>query len=117
MPDFDEDLIWDTITEKAKSRVDYARFSAFFPFSPDNFLSSAIYGFAVGRSPQLIADKIAAQVQMTGNTVDVDELRDFIADSEAPLSKLADLTRVCLKALEEGEDEEVVYNMVLSALS
>ena len=78
MTEFDEDQIWDTIMESAKSIIDYKAFAALFPFNPDNFLSSIIYGFSVARSTEVIADKISAQVFMTGNTVDKVALSQFI---------------------------------------
>jgi hypothetical protein len=116
MDDFDEDLIWDTIRDNAKSRIDYERFAALFPINPDNFLSSILYGFAVGSSKEVIADKISTQVLMTCNTVNKQALLRFIEDNQSSLSHQIALTARALLLLEDGEEPEQVYQYVLDSL-
>jgi hypothetical protein len=117
MNDFSEDQIWDTIMESAKDKIQYEAFAALFPFNPDNFLSSIIYGFAVSRSGDLIAEKIAAQVFMTGNTVNKEALGLFINQSQLALQLEIALTAKALHLLDDGEEPELVYNTVLEALN
>src|SRR5947199_10586759 len=109
MDDFDEDLIWDTIMESAKGKIDYKSFAALFPFSPDNFLSSIIYGFAANSSREVIVDKISAQVFMTGNLVDKASLLLFIEDNHPALKDEIAVTVRALKMLNDGIDPELVY--------
>ena len=116
MSEFDEDQIWDTIMESAKGMIDYNAFAALFPFNPDNFLSSIIYGFAVNRSAQVIADKITAQVFMTGNEVDKDFLLRFVEESETSLSHQINLTAQAMQLLNAGEEPEVIYEGIVKAL-
>ena len=116
MTDFDEDQIWDTIMESAKTKIDYPAFSALFPFNPDNFLSSIIYGFAVGRPATVIADKIAAQVFMTGNEVDKETLLSFVEGGEMALAQQIALTVQALQMLNAGEEPELIYETVVKAL-
>src|SRR4051812_41117376 len=116
MANFDEDLIWDTIMESAKPMIDYPAFAALFPFNPDNFLSSIIYGFAVNRTAQTITDKIAAQVFMTGNEVNKDALHHFVAESQQALSNQIALTMKALQMLNAGEEPELIYYTIVKAL-
>ena len=116
MESFNEDLIWDTIKDRAKDRIDYAGFAALFPFDPDNFLSSIIYGYAVGRPPQVITDKISSQVLMTGNTVDGEALGRFVAGSGTLLASEIALTVRALQMLNSGEDPEDVYELIAASL-
>ena len=116
MEEFSEDQIWDTITAHAKGKIDYEAFAAFFHFEPDNFLSSIIYGFAVNRSVEVIADKIAAQVTMTGNAVDKAALSRFIEQSEPALQQEIGLTIRVLGMLNDGEEPRDVYGIVLEVL-
>lgn len=117
MPEFDEDLIWDTIMDSGKHRIDYPAFAAFFPFKADNFLSSVIYGFAMNRGIEAIAANIAAQVSQTGNAVDTAALQEFIARSRDALHVETRLTADALRRLARGEDPERIYQDVLEALS
>ena len=116
MSEFDEDKIWDTIMESAKSIIDYKAFAALFPFNPDNFLSSIIYGFSVNRTAQVIADKIAAQVFMTNNEVDKDILRRFVEESETSLIHQIALTAQAMQMLNAGEEPEDIYEAIVKAL-
>ena len=117
MADFEEDQIWDTIMESAKSRIDYAAFASFFPFNPDNFLSSVIYGYATGRSADVITIKIADQVSMTGNRVDTDALLAFVEDSQSKLAQQVQLTIKALQMMNAGEEPELVYETVVKELA
>lgn len=116
MSDFDEDMIWDTIMESAKRVIDYNTFAAFFPFNPDNFLSSIIYGFAVGRSADVISGKISAQAFMTGNTVNESALLGFIKDSHSALSHQVALTTKALQMMNAGAEPVLVYETIKNAL-
>ena len=115
MDEFSEDQIWDTITEQAKGKIDYRRFQALFPFNPDNFLSSIIYGFAVNRGKEVIADKISAQVVMTGNSVDRQALTQFIEDSRSLLGNEIMLTIKALQMLDDGTEPESVFTTLLGS--
>ena len=117
MDDFDEDLIWDTIMESGKSKIDYAAFGALFPIKPDNFLSSMIYGFAVGLPPEVITDKIVSQITATGNTVDEDALFGFVLDSQPALALQIALNVKVIQMLNAGEEPELVYEMVVNSLA
>jgi len=114
--DFSEDQIWDAIKDNAKCKIDYAGFAALFPFDPDNFLSSIIYGFAVGRSNEIIADKISAQVFMTGNSIDSQALDLFIEGSQSLLKKEIEVTVKALQMLDDGAEPEEVYETVSRSL-
>jgi len=115
--EFNEDQIWDAIKDNAKGKIDYAVFASLFPFDPDNFLSSIIYGFAVSRSNEVIEDKIAAQVFMTGNAVDRQALRRFIEESHSLLKEEIAATVMALKMLDDGAEPETVFDTVIEALS
>ena len=116
MANFNEDEIWDAIMESAKGKVDYERFTALFPFNPDNFLSSIIYGFSVGRSAEVITEKISAQVFMTGNTVDKGALSQFIEEHQSKLTEETTLTTKAFQMLDDGTEPELVYETISEAL-
>ena len=113
MDEFSEDQIWDTITGQAKGIIDYKRFERLFPFNPDNFLSSIIYGFAVNRSKEVIVEKISAQVFMTGNSVDRPALSLFIEESLPLLENEIALTIKALQMLDDGMEPEFVFATLL----
>lgn len=116
MPEFDEDLIWDSIMESAKTKIAYAAFEALFPFTPDNFLSSIIYGFAMKRSPEAITANIVTQTKMTGNIVDDTVLADFVASSRPAIAQEIELTAQALNELARGTDPEAVYRKISAEL-
>jgi hypothetical protein len=116
MTEFDEDLIWDTIMEHGRTRIDHVAFAAFFPFNADNFLSSIIYGFAMERPVATIAGNIAAQVSQTGNVVDLPALTAFVEGSREALRTETDLTRMALRELARGEDSELIFKSVQQGL-
>lgn len=116
MNEFSEDQIWDAIMESAKSKVDYDAFAGLFTFNPDNFLSSIIYGFATGKGPGSIADKISTQVYMTRNFVDKAALTAFIDQAGPLLHQEIALTIRALNMLNDGEEPETVYQTVSEAL-
>ncbi len=117
MEAFSEDLIWDSIKDHAKGRIDYPAFASFFTMDPDNFLSSTIYGFAVGQDAEAITNKIVAQVYMTGNFLNRPALRAFIEDNQSALQAEIALTRRVLHLLNDGEEPEEIYSMVLASLN
>ena len=116
MEQITEDLIFDTIMESARGKVDYAAFEALFPFNPDNFLSSIIYGFALGTPIEVIVGRIATQVNMTGNTVDQQSLMIFIEDNTPLIAEEVKAKQVVLRMLDDGDELEDIYKVVAGML-
>jgi hypothetical protein len=116
MDEISDDLIFDTIMESAKERIDYPAFAAMFPFNADNFVSSMIYGLALGSRPPAIARKIAVQVSMTCNFVDEPAVVEFIEGNETALAREVSTMQMALRMLNDGDELQTVYEAVLEAL-
>ena len=116
MDEISEDQIFDTIMESAKEKIDYPSFAAMFPFNPDNFVHSTIYGLALGTRPPAIARKIAVQVSMTCNFVDEPALIQFIEENESALGREITSMQMALKMLNSGDELQDVYEAVMKSL-
>ena len=117
MPEFDEDLIWDTIMESAKTKVDFPAFEALFPFPANNFLSSVIYGFAMQKEADAIVANIVTQTAMTGNFVHRNQLLEMVQSMQPAIDAEVTLTTAALRDLARGEDPEDVYRTIQRVLN
>jgi|JI6StandDraft_1071083.scaffolds.fasta_scaffold49844_2 hypothetical protein len=80
-----EDIVWDTITDSAKTRFDYAEFaSGLSEFDDgtmaDNMLFLTIMGHAQKQSVEAIANDLSNQCLMLGLGGDPAALLEFVAD-------------------------------------
>ena len=87
-----EDIVWNTITDSAKTRFDYSSFESGLSEFDDgtmaeNALFMTIIGHAQERSIDAITSDISQQFLLLGLGMDKDALREFVEN------RLADLPR------------------------
>lgn len=87
-----QDIVWNAITDSAKTRFDYLQFeSAFADFDNDNIAENILFvtiaGHAAGDSTQDIAAAINQQLVLIGYSFADDALTKFISDRHADLSR------------------------------
>ena len=80
-----EDIVWNAITDSAKTRFDYAEFaSGLSEFDDgtmaDNMLFMTIIGHAQNQSVEAIANDLSNQFLMLGLGGDKSELLEFVTD-------------------------------------
>jgi galactitol-specific phosphotransferase system IIC component len=103
------DKIWDTITDSAKRRFDYAALEEGLTIAADNFLFGIIMGLAIGEAKNIIALKLMNQLMMVGLMVKKDDILKTIEelDKDCGLEVLA--TRMANDTLENGGDPFATY--------
>ena len=111
------DKIWDTITDSAKRRFDYATLKEEFPFNPDNFLFAIIMGLAVGEAKNTIALKLMNHMMMTGYEIEKDEILKIIVDNEKAFGLEVLATRMADNMLQEGGDPVTIYATIAQLLN
>ena len=104
-----EDIIWDAITNSAKTKFDYASFEANFPFSPDMLLFSIIVGLATGRNKEEMSFELYNQVLAVGFSIDQTEILDFINRHESTFGMEVLAARIAGDMLSQGTDPMAVY--------
>lgn len=117
MEDFDEDLIWDSLMESAKTKIDYDAFAALFPFPANNFLSSVIYGYAMRKDADAITANIVSQTVMTGNFVHRNQLHSMVDRMRQEIGLEIQLTSDALGKLARGDDPEEIYRDIAAVLN
>jgi len=103
------DKIWDTITDSAKHRFDYAALEEEFPIDPENFLFGIIMGLAIGEAKNIIALKLANQMMMIGFVIEQKEILAMIEEKKKTCSLEVLTTRMVNDILERGSDPFAVY--------
>lgn len=111
------DKIWDTITNSAKRRFDYATLEEELPINPDNFLFTIIMGLALGEAKNTIASKLVTQMTMIGYFVDHKEIVTMIAENEKAFGLEVLATRMANDMLDNGGNPFNVYVTITQFLN
>lgn len=117
-----EDLIWDSITESAKSRFDYRGFSqplvgAGLPENfPDNMVFQTICHLVEKKPLGQIKAELKMNLMMSGFDLDDTALDDFIENKENELSKEIYVTDTAFQMLQDGSDPMQVLLFVKNFL-
>ena len=111
------DKIWDTITNSAKRRFDYATLQEELPIDPENFLFAIIMGLALDESKNTIASKLVTQMTSIGYFVDHKEIVAMIEDNEKAFGLEVLATRMANDMLENGGDPFNIYVSITQLLN
>lgn len=111
-----QDLIFDRITNSAKTRFDYKKFESDFEGLPhhvaENFLFAIIAGFATGKDEKEISLKLFNDILMMGFIFEKNQLEEFLIDKKKLLSKEIFVMQTSLGMLDDNSDEIAVLNFV-----
>ena len=102
-----EDIVWNTITDSAKSRFDYAEFASGLADIgeeriADNILFMTIIGHAQKRSSEDIASDISDQLLLMALGIDHAELLEFVVNRSEDLLLEIKATEQALALYEMG---------------
>lgn len=105
-----EEPIYDLITMSAKSRFDYASFSANVgDESADNLLFQIIVSLAIGESKKLTVVKLQAQIMLMGFMMEKDSFINFIEEREKDLALEILALKMAQTNLDLGANPQAVY--------
>lgn len=111
-----EDIIWDTITNKAKTRFDFEKFAKKFSELDENMadiiLFQIIVGFASNEKEEIIAAKLFSNFLLTGFIWDKKEIDKFLSDKKDVLKIEIYVTQLANDLLRNGNDPVSVLNSV-----
>lgn len=111
-----EELIWDIITDKAKTRFDFAAFSKEFSAIneslADNILFQVIAGFASGQTKESIAIKLYHNMLMIGFEWKEKDIEEFLSDKKERLKHEIYITQLAGDLLNSGNDPSAVLQSV-----
>ena len=106
----DEDLIWNLITDSAKSRFDYDSFSENMgDDSASDLLFQIIVALAIGESKVLTAAKLNAQIMGMDFIMENDSFVHFIEEREKDLGMEILALKIARTNLDNGADPLAVY--------
>ena len=116
-----EDIVWNTITDSAKSRFDYHEFaSELADFGEgriaENILFMTIIGHAKKCPPEDIASDISDQLQLMGLGIDHAELLEFVINRSEDLLLEIKATEQALALYEIGLQSPGILVQVRSIL-
>ncbi|WP_445956550.1 hypothetical protein [Yeosuana sp.] len=115
-----EDLIWDTITNSAKTKFDYVTFSKDFneidDEIADNILFKLIIELASGETKETISNKIYMDVLMLGFKWDKAEIDEFIKDKDLALKLEIYVAGLANDMLQQGNSTKSVLNSINTLL-
>ncbi|MDH3346403.1 MAG: hypothetical protein OEL75_04385 [Kiritimatiellaceae bacterium] len=116
-----EDIVWSTITESAKCRLDYTGFKNSLGASGDDrtaefILFQIIEGYAEDLSLTDILSKIRGDLLLFGYTVSDDELNAVLADKKEVLEKEISAAKEALSEFVKGTHADDVLVQVSSLL-
>ena len=111
-----EEKIWNTITDSAKTKFDYAALEESISDAADGFLFQIIMGLAFGEDKETTVTKVHNQLLMLGLIVQEKEVLDFM-DEHAPLFGAEILaSKIAGDMLNKGSDPMMVYGAVRQLL-
>ena len=116
-----KDIVWNTITESAKTRFDYKEYEAgFSEFGSDNVAENVLFrtiiGYAQGCSSKDIAADINTRFLMTGFSSADGEMQRFVAGKEAMLKHEIRAAKAALSLFEMGLEPPGILVQVRSIL-
>ena len=117
-----KDIVWNTITDSAKTRFDYDNFRQVFvemhnATVPENVLSMTITGHAAGHSTDEIAAEINQWFLLIAYSIDEDYLKKFIEDRRSDLFREIKAAEQALAFYEMGLQTPGILVQVRSILS
>jgi hypothetical protein len=116
-----EDIVWDAITDSAKTRFDYQAFERVFSDTgsshlPENVLFLTIVGHAAEHSPDEIVADINRELALLGIGVSESDLRDFVTERRGDLKREVLATMTARALFEQGAKPPGVLVQVRSIL-
>ena len=125
----DEDLIWDLITENAKTKFDYAKFENNFREVYDNveivedkknsdgkstgniaenILFLIIASLASEQDKRIISSKIFNEIILTGFVWEIENIENFIEDKQELFRSEIYCFNLAMAMLDNGEDIDMI---------
>jgi len=104
-----EDIVWNTISESAKRRFDYAGFKNRLSGSGDErvaeyILFQIITGYAEDLSNEEFLSKIQEDLRLFGYSFSAEDLDEFLADKKEILSAEIRAAKEALSGFAQGND-------------
>jgi hypothetical protein len=103
-----EELIWDRITNSAKTRFDYTTFAKEFneidENIAENILFKTIVGFASKKTKSELSFELFNEILLIGYKCDIKEIRVFIDDKEELLKLEIYVSQLAGSMLQNGQD-------------
>ncbi|TAG58427.1 MAG: hypothetical protein EAZ27_01550 [Cytophagales bacterium] len=101
-----EDVIYDNITNSAKTKFDYSSFSEGFDKINDNLADNLLFKtlveFASRKEKKIIAHILFNQILLTGFIVELEDLNEFVNDKDDVLKLEIFLVEMANTMLEQG---------------
>jgi hypothetical protein len=111
-----EKLIWDAITNKAKTRFDYSAFSKSFPISDesvsDDLLFKIIVLLAMKEPKKIIALKLFNEILLLGLVWEATDIEEFLQDKDKVFKIEIYAAQLASDLLQDGNDPLSVLNSV-----
>ena len=117
-----EDIVWNAITDSAKTRFDYPGFlSGFAGLGNDNIAENILFvtisGHAAGDSSEKIAAQINQHLALVGYSFPTDDLMKFISDRQSDLFREIKATEAALSLFDMGLQTPGILVQVRSLLN
>lgn len=116
MEDFEEDLIWNKITNSAKKKFDYKSFEAGFKEIDENLaeniLFKVIVSFASEDTKEFISAKLFSEMLLIGFMWEKDQINAFLRNKDKELCLEIYVTQLANSMLEDGNNATSVLNNV-----
>jgi len=117
-----QDIVWNTITESAKRRFDYAEFKNSLSELGDDertaeyIIFQIVVGYAEGLSVKEVLSKVTGDLLLFGCLVSNDELIAFLADKKEILNEEICAAEMALEEFDQGASSDIVLAHVRSLL-
>lgn len=115
------DIVWDTITNSAKTKFDYTSFEEQFDDEEenlaDNILFKTIIGFVNKKTNEVIALELYNDMMMIGFIWELEDIQEFIKDKEILLKSEIYACQIANSLLEDGKDPLMVLNAINQLLN
>jgi hypothetical protein len=116
-----QDIVWDTITDSAKTKFDYPAFERIFSDAgnshlPENILFLTIAGHAAQHSTEEIVTDINRELALLGIGLSDADLRRFVTEKDADLKREILAARTAIALFERGLKPPGVLVQVRSML-
>jgi len=114
-----QDIVWNTITESAKGRFDYAGFKNSLSALGDDertaeyILFQMVVGYAEGHSAAEVLSKVSGDLLLFNCTLPAGELEAFLADKKEILKEEIRAAEEALSAFDQGEKPDDVLVHVI----
>ena len=111
-----QDIVWDAITNSAKSKFDYSSFENQFKEVgeniADNILFKIIIGYASKKTSEILSEELIGDMMMLGYLWEINELKDFLRNKENLFKTEIFACQMAANLLEDGSDPIVVLNTI-----